>query len=118
MNTLLLNPQTWDLTLNASGDIALATEPYSLAQDAASAIRLFYGEYYYDTTLGTNYFSTTLGKVPSIQLLKAQAVAAALTVPGVASAVCYISSVSNRQVQGQVQVTSSTGQVTSAGFTA
>jgi hypothetical protein len=38
MNTLFLNPGPWDLTLDASGNIALAAEPYSLAQDAASAI--------------------------------------------------------------------------------
>ena len=50
--TLLLTPQTWDLTVDASNNIAVAAEPYALAQDAASAIRLFQGEDYYDTTRG------------------------------------------------------------------
>jgi len=39
MKTMLLNPQTWDLTLDVDGNIALASNPYSVAQDIASAIR-------------------------------------------------------------------------------
>jgi hypothetical protein len=34
---------TWDLVLGASGNIAEASAPYALAQDAASAIQLFAG---------------------------------------------------------------------------
>ena len=37
-------------------NIAVADEPYALAQDAASAIRTFIGECYYDTTKGLPYF--------------------------------------------------------------
>ena len=41
MKTLLLRPDTWDLTLDSAGNIAVAENPYALAQDAASAIKLF-----------------------------------------------------------------------------
>jgi len=116
MSTIFLRPDTWDWCLNASGDIAVATGPYALAQDAASAIRLFLGEYYFDISLGTPYFQTTFGQIPNLQLIKAQCVAAALTVEGVDSAVCFIASVTNRQVTGQVQITSTNGKTAVTGF--
>lgn len=116
MNTLLLDRDAWDLCLDASGNIAMASEPYALAQDVASACRTFAGEVYYDTTQGIPYFSQILGQMPPLQLVKSQFVNAALTVPGVAGAVCYISGVSGRQLTGQVQVTDSTGTTTAVGF--
>jgi hypothetical protein len=115
--TILLDVVAWDLVLDAAGNIALATEPYSLAQDAASAVRTFLGECYFDTTVGVPYLTQILGKTPSLALLKAQLVAAALTVPDVASAQCFITALTDRAVIGQVQVTSaSTGQVSAANF--
>ena len=56
MNTLLLDASAWDLVLDANGDIALAAPPYAVAQDVASAISLFLGELWYDTTQGVPYF--------------------------------------------------------------
>ena len=115
-STLLLDLDGWDLCLDAKGDIALATAPYSAAQDAASAIRTFLGEVYYDTTVGVPYFQDVLGHTPPLALLKAQITAAALTVPGIVSAQCFISGVSGRTVTGQIQVTDSTGTTTAAAF--
>jgi hypothetical protein len=117
--TLLLNPATWDLETDAFGNIAVEDEPDSLAQDAASAIKLFFGEYYFDTTIGVPYLTQVLGvnPPPTLSLLKQLLVDAALTVPDVASAQVYISSFSNRTVGGQVQViSSSSGQLTAANF--
>ena len=37
MNTLYLDPQSWDLVLDAAGNIAMAKGPYAKAQDVASA---------------------------------------------------------------------------------
>ena len=115
--TLLLDPATYDLVLDANGNIAVATEPYSLAQDAASAILTYQGEVYYDTTIGLPWLTQIFGKKPSLALLKQQLADAAMTVPDVASARVFISSFTNRQVKGQVQVTSkSTGQTSVAAF--
>ena len=50
--TLLLDPLKWDLVVDAAGNIAVASPPYALAQDAASSIKLFSGECYYDTSIG------------------------------------------------------------------
>lgn len=116
-STLLLDRTTWDLTLDASGNIAVATDPYSLAQDAASAIKTFAGEVYWDTTLGLPWLTSILGKNPSLSQLRSYFVAAAMTVPDVASAKCFIRSISGRRVSGQIQVTSSSsGLVSSAEF--
>jgi hypothetical protein len=112
-STLLLDSVGWDWVVDASGNIAVAAEPYAQAQDAASAIRLFLGELYYDTTKGVPY-ARILAQPPNIPLLKSYMVAAALTVPGVVSAVCFITSVTDRGVTGQVQITNAQGVVTAA----
>lgn len=109
MNTLLLDLNNWDLLTDATGDIAMASEPYALAQDVASAIKTFLGEVWYNRTLGIPYFDEVLGHAPPMSLLKEYLVNAALTVPGVVSAQCVISSYSNRVVTGQVQFLDTTG---------
>lgn len=116
MKTLLLNPQTWDLMKDGAGNIALASNPYSLAQDAASAIKLFANELWYDTTQGIPYFEEILGRQAKIQLMKAKFEAAALTVPGVFSAAVFFTSILDRNVRGQVQVTDEAGVTTAAAF--
>lgn len=116
MQTLLLDVDTWDLTIDGAGNIAVASEPYALAQDAASAIKLFIGELYYDTSQGIPYFEQIYGKSPPLSLMKAYFNEAALSVPGVVSAKTFITSWIDRVVTGQVQVTDAAGNVTAAGF--
>ena len=116
MKTLLLPPTTWDLTIDASGNIAVADDPYSLAQDAASAVKLFLGELWFDTTQGVPYFTQLFGSPPNVSLIKAKFATAALTVPGVMSATVFITSITDRTVSGQVQVTDSSGTTTAANF--
>jgi len=116
MDTLFLLPDTWDLTLDSSGNIAVASNPYSLAQDAACAIRTFLGECWYDTTIGIPYFQQILGHLPALQYVKAQMVEAAETVPEVISAQVFITGFANRIIAGQVQVTDSSGNTTAANF--
>lgn len=109
MKTLLLDRTVWDLCLDASGNIAVAAEPYAQAQDVASAIRLFRGELWYDTAPGLPYFSQILGKTPAPGFLKAQFIRAALTVPGVISAQAFLSFDFTRVLGGQVQFVTSDG---------
>jgi hypothetical protein len=115
MRTALLDIEAWDLVLDVNGNIAIADNPYSLAQDAASAIRTFAGECWYNGTLGIPYFSF-FGKSPNLALLRQDMVSQALLVPGVASAQVFIISVVGRKVTGQVQVTDAAGNVTAAAF--
>lgn len=114
--TLLLDQTLWDLVLDIDGNIAVASPPYALAQDAASAIKLFQGELWYDTTRGVPYFTDILGKLPPLQLVKERFTAAALSVPGVTAAKVFITGLANRQLTGQVQITDATGTVAVASF--
>lgn len=111
MNTLLLDVGLWDLTLDASGNMALAQAPYARAQDVASACRAVLAEVYYDKTQGVDYFGQIFGKTPPANVFQEMFVAAALTVPGVVSASCVIESYSaeTRRATGQVQFTDSDG---------
>jgi hypothetical protein len=114
--TILLQRDQWDLCLTASRSIATCTGPYALAQDAASACRLFLGELWYDTRQGVPYFEQILGRFPSLGYVKAQLQAAALTVPGVVSAACFIDGIEGRTVTGQVQITTADGSTAAAAF--
>lgn len=116
MDTLLLSTDGWDLLLDAAGDIAVAATPYAVAQDAASAIKLFAGELYYDTSLGIPYFEQVLGLAPPLELVRAEFVAAALRVPEATAARCFLTGIQGRTLSGQVQVTTATGAVAVAGF--
>jgi hypothetical protein len=114
--TLLLDTIKWDLVLDASNNIAVATEPYSIAQDAASSIRTFQGECWYDTSIGIPYFTSVLGEAPSLSLMKSFFVQAALRVPDAVSAVAYITGFDGRKITGQVQITDSSGNTSTSGF--
>ena len=103
-DTLLLDVPTWDLTTDSQGNIAVATSPYSVAQDMGSQCRQFRGEFIYNQADGVP-FSTILGEAPSLALVKSDFVTAAALVPGVSDVKCFISSVRDRNVTGQVQAT-------------
>jgi hypothetical protein len=123
MKTILLDVSTWDYVVDASGNWAVADEPYALAQDVSSACRLIKGELWYDTTQGIPYLnlnggaggpnndSNVLGETPPLAVVQEYLVQAALTVPGVVSAVAVIESfnATTRQVVGQVQFTDTNG---------
>lgn len=121
MKTMLLDPSTWDLVKDASGNIAAATDPYALAQNAASAIRMFLGEQWYNTTIGVPWLTASgrnqiLAAPPNVPLMKTTLANVALTVPGVDKANVIITAIVDRNIRGQVQVTSSDGTTTAANF--
>lgn len=115
-NTILLDPTSWDLVLDTAGNVALAEAPYAPAQDAASAIKTFRGEVYYDTTQGVLYWEAVLGKLPPLSLLRSWLIDAALTVPTVVSAQCYFTSFSDRTLSGQIQIETNNGETAAAAF--
>lgn len=109
MKTLLLDQTYWDLVLDAEGNIALAKEPYAVAQDVASAVKLFQGELWYDTTKGIPYFSQVLGFLPPPSLLYTYFKNAALTVPTVATVNVVLNPLVDRTVTGEIQFTDTSG---------
>ena len=116
MKSFLLDRDVWDLVLDASGNIAVCTDPYAIAQDVANACRLFAAELWYDTTKGIPYFNEILGHRPPLAVVRAYLVDAALAVPGVASAQVVISKFENRTLTGQVQFTDTSGATSSVAF--
>lgn len=116
MDTLLLDIDLWDLVLDASGNLAVATDVYSVAQDVASACRTFLGEVYYNTTDGVPYFQSILGQVPSASFIKSQLVTAASSVPGCNGPVVFLTGLAGRALTGQVQFTDSNGTTQVATF--
>jgi hypothetical protein len=125
VRTLLLDRSKWDILIDASGNIAVADDPYAPAQDASSAIKLFKGELYYNTTAGVPYWDraadpqnrgNVLGFAPPLNFMRQLFVAAALTVPVVASAKCFLSAITRRGISGQVQITTDDGQQAAANF--
>jgi hypothetical protein len=107
--TMLLDRDDWDVAVDASGNWAVATEPYSQVQDAASAVRVFLSEAYYDTTLGVPYFTDVLGRYQPTQILRARAQLAALTVPGVTDATALLVTKGDRTLTGQIQIKTQSG---------
>lgn len=119
-STLFLDPAVWDLTLDANNNIAVAAEPYALAQDAASAIKTFLGEVYWDSTIGVPYLQQIFGYAPPLALLKQYLVQAALSAStDIVSAQVFLSNLdpTTRILSGQVQIASAMGQTTAASFT-
>jgi hypothetical protein len=103
MNTLLLDTVAWDLVLDSFGNIALASPPYALAQDVASAVKTFMGEVYYDTTQGIPYWTQVLGKLPPAALLIEMINTSALTVPEVVTVQTGFTSFTGRGLSGQIE---------------
>jgi hypothetical protein len=116
--SLLLDQVAWDYVVDIDGNWAVCAEPYASAQDVACAIRCFVGDLWFDTAQGIPYLETILGKFPPLSFLKLTFETAAMSVPTVASAVCFITAYSNRALSGQVQLTLKSGQATGVGFSA
>jgi len=110
MSTLYLDPDSWDLTLDATRSIALAVAPYERAQSVANACRLWRGEAPYNTNRGIPYETEVLGKQPPQRVLAGWYEGEAVTVPGVASAVAVLQ-YENRALTGQIQCTLDDGTV-------
>lgn len=109
MRTLLLTLDQWDLCLDANGNIAVASDPYSVAQEVAVACRTFLGDVWYNQSAGIPYRGQILGQLPPLALVKQWLIAQALSVPGVTNPVVYLTEAGDRTLSGQMQFTDSNG---------
>lgn len=114
MRTLFLLPETWDLALDSSGNIAVASDIYQQTQDVASACRTFARDLYYDQATGIPYFEQVLGQQGfPLALFKMHLEDAAKSVAGVVSANAQIR-LANRVASGSILFTNEdnqTGQI-------
>ncbi|OUI87002.1 hypothetical protein [Acetobacter tropicalis] len=114
MQTMLLDCATWDLAVDAAGNIAVASAPYAVAQNVACAVRVFLGECWYNTSLGLPYLSNILGRTQSAALFRADVEQTALSVQGVTHATCVLTGISpQRRLSGVIQLTLADGSQTS-----
>lgn len=116
-DTLLLDRASWDLVMDASGNIAVASAPYAPLQDVSSAVRVFQGECWYDTDLGLPYLANILGRTQSAPVFRADVEEAAKSVPLVKSAQCVLTQMTvSRRLAGQILVTLTDGTTQNVGF--
>lgn len=116
MKSLLLDQNSWDLLPDASGNIACASNPYSIAQDVASAAKTFSGECWYNTTLGLPYFGAILGKIPPPIYVKQQIIDAGMTIEEVKDINVNFTNFDERNLSGQILVTDINNNVVEVGF--
>ena len=110
-NTLFLLPDTWDLTLDSSGNIAIASDVYQQAQDIASACRVFRGDMYFNKNDGIPYSESILGKSSyPLGLYQSELRQAALSVDGVISANITFNKIENRVLTGMIKFTNDQDQ--------
>jgi len=109
MKTLYLHPDTWDLEVDSYGNIAVADAPYAIAQDVASACKLWKGEALYDTTRGIPYDSV-LGNLPPSSLLSGWYKKEAQPVPEV-DAVSVSLNYDARQLSGAISLSTPYGEI-------
>lgn len=117
MTTLALDSTTWDLTVDFAGNIAVASSGQDIAQNVASAVKLFAGELYYNTSAGAPWFSDVLGRNYSLVVVQALINRAALSVPGVVRARTTIDSLIDRVLHGTVEVIDTNGALHNIQFT-
>ena len=109
-DTIYLDPDSWDLALDISGNIAVANAPYSIAQDVASSCRLWLGEYIYDYSKGIPYEESILGQLIPINVITAFYNNQAATVPDIATTNTLLQyNRENRMLSGQINLTLTDG---------
>lgn len=116
-DSLLLDRTTWDLVLDASGNIAVCSDPYSVTQNVATAVRTWKAEAWYDTSLGIPYDDGIFSGSTPISLLKSQAEEAAENVSGVATAEClFLLKPNTRTLSGAIALTLTNGETANVRF--
>jgi hypothetical protein len=85
-DTLALTSDTWDISFTPSGDLPLATSSTACLQDVLSALLVWRGELYYNSTFGVPYRSFLGSPLPPRGLLQHFLTTVASSVPGVTSA--------------------------------
>ena len=125
----LLLDSDWDIQLDASGNIAVTTGDYAVAQNVANAVRLFTDDAYYDADRGIPHFALTLGRKPVMSVFRSVVRQAALGVDGVRAAEVKDlvlaqkdaqspdgSSVTPRTLTGDIQLTMEDGETYGIGI--
>lgn len=106
MNTLFLLPSTWDLCLDTSGNIAMATDEYQQAQDIATSCRVFLKDDYYNQQDGIPYLEEIMGRSAyPLALYQRNLHDRAMLVPNIVSVDVNLNEVKDRVLSGAIMFT-------------
>ena len=108
--TSLALTEGWDITLDAAGNLAVASGAARIAQDVACYERTFYGEPWFATQDGVPYLQNELAELPPLELVRERANRRALEVPDVAEAATVLTTLEDRVLHGVIYVTDATGE--------
>lgn len=101
-----LDPDSWDITLDGSGQMKISNNPYSIAQDVACAVKVIRGECYFDNTLGLRYYDELMGQPCSTGTVTAAIRAEAMKITTVSNAsVTIIPDQSTRTSKVYIEIT-------------
>ena len=113
--TLKLDANTWDLSLDGNGNMAIADPGLSVAQDVASACLVFAGECYYDNTLGIPWKEEVLGRRPTPWYIATKMEGEAKKLPIVNQAIANVFFDKNtRQARGVIRIIDTNGNQSQA----
>lgn len=99
----------WDITLDATGNIATTSGAYAVAQEVANAVRLFTQDAYFDQEKGIPHFDIALGHKPIMPLIQSAILDAASAVEGVEQVTIVDLSFTDRVLSGELQITTTEG---------
>ena len=111
-NTIPLHPDTWDIYLDANGNLELTDPDSSIAQDVASSVRTFEGECWYNNTLGMPYFQAIFGKSPPNSLVVSNIRDQAFTIVGVNTVNVVGVGLQGRTIRGVIVINAPTNPIT------
>lgn len=115
-HTLTLDIDTWDLQLDAAGNIMHGAGAYGIAQNVANTVRLFTDDAWYEPERGIPHFLIDLGKRPAPSLIKSYVEEAAQAVAGVQNAVLTDLDLEERVLTGDIELTTDTGAKVDVAF--
>jgi hypothetical protein len=104
IKTLGLN-EDWDLALDGYGNIAVLEGHGRVAQDVATAVKLFRGEAIFHIDMGVPYLADILANSPQEAIIRSHLTKRAYTVPDVATVEFRRISFKNRIFTGELIIT-------------
>ena len=100
----------WDLHVTPSGDLPVAFDAYSIAQNVANAFLLFTKDAWYFPEKGIAHFLIELKKEPMLNVLKSRLRKAALNVKGVKDCEISLLNLEGRDLSGMATLTLENGE--------
>lgn len=113
--SLYLNAE-WDLDLDDAGNIQTCSNDYAIAQNVANRIHLFTNDAYYDPERGLPHFQIEIKERPLISIFRSRIISEASQVDGVKSVSLSNLVRDDRELIGELKITTTNGDNVSVNF--